>query len=111
MAGLWCVNASHGREEIKVAIAQQLEEMDYVPSFQMRHPKSFELAARHAASRIQREETHSAHSWRLPMRCSITGEVIYLQHWGLDYEALKSSKPQIVRTHLSAYGRTGDRAN
>ena len=48
-AGLWCVNAGHGREEIKAAIAAQLEEMDYAPSFQMGHPKSFELAARHAA--------------------------------------------------------------
>src|SRR5687768_16805759 len=48
-AGLWCVNAGHGREEIKAAIVQQLEEMDYAPSFQMGHPKSFELAARHAA--------------------------------------------------------------
>ncbi len=48
-AGLWCVNAGHGREEIKAAIAAQLDEMDYAPSFQMGHPKSFELAARHAA--------------------------------------------------------------
>ncbi|MGD9878692.1 aspartate aminotransferase family protein [Reyranella sp.] len=48
-AGLWCVNAGHGREEIKAAIAAQLEEMDYAPSFQMGHPKAFELAARHAA--------------------------------------------------------------
>ncbi|MBN9539130.1 MAG: aspartate aminotransferase family protein [Reyranella sp.] len=48
-AGLWCVNAGHGREEIKAAIARQLDEMDYAPSFQMGHPKAFELAARHAA--------------------------------------------------------------
>ncbi|MBN9515585.1 MAG: aspartate aminotransferase family protein [Alphaproteobacteria bacterium] len=48
-AGLWCVNAGHGREEIKTAIAKQLDEMDYAPSFQMGHPKAFELAARHAA--------------------------------------------------------------
>src|SRR6476660_1043921 len=48
-AGLWCVNAGHGREEIKAAIVQQLDEMDYAPSFQMGHPKAFELAARHAA--------------------------------------------------------------
>ncbi len=48
-AGLWCVNAGHGREEIKQAIARQLDEMDYAPSFQMGHPKSFELAARHVA--------------------------------------------------------------
>jgi beta-alanine--pyruvate transaminase len=48
-AGLWCVNAGHGREEIKDAILKQLDEMDYAPSFQMGHPKAFELAARHAA--------------------------------------------------------------
>jgi beta-alanine--pyruvate transaminase len=48
-AGLWCVNAGHGREEIKAAILKQLDEMDYAPSFQMGHPKAFELAARHAA--------------------------------------------------------------
>ncbi|QQS11671.1 MAG: aspartate aminotransferase family protein [Rhodospirillales bacterium] len=48
-AGLWCVNAGHGREEIKAAIAAQLDEMDYAPSFQMGHPRAFELAARHAA--------------------------------------------------------------
>jgi beta-alanine--pyruvate transaminase len=48
-AGLRCVNAGHGREEIKAAIVKQLDEMDYAPSFQMGHPKSFELAARHAA--------------------------------------------------------------
>ena len=48
-AGLWCVNAGHGRDEIKAAITAQLEEMDYAPSFQMGHPKAFELAARHAA--------------------------------------------------------------
>jgi len=48
-SGLWCVNAGHGREEIKAAILKQLDEMDYAPSFQMGHPKAFELAARHAA--------------------------------------------------------------
>jgi len=48
-SGLWCVNAGHGREEIKAAIVAQLDEMDYAPSFQMGHPRSFELAARHAA--------------------------------------------------------------
>ncbi len=48
-SGLWCVNAGHGREEIKAAITAQLDEMDYAPSFQMGHPRAFELAARHAA--------------------------------------------------------------
>ena len=43
-AGLWCVNAGHGRKEITQAVAQQLEMMDYAPPFQMGHPAAFELA-------------------------------------------------------------------
>jgi beta-alanine--pyruvate transaminase len=43
-AGLWCVNAGHGRPEITKAVAQQLETMDYAPAFQMGHPIAFELA-------------------------------------------------------------------
>ena len=45
-AGLWCVNAGHGRAEIVAAIAAQAGEMDYAPPFQMGHPKAFELASR-----------------------------------------------------------------
>jgi beta-alanine--pyruvate transaminase len=45
-AGLWCVNAGHGRKEIVEAVAAQVEELDYAPAFQMGHPKAFELAAR-----------------------------------------------------------------
>jgi len=45
-AGLWCVNAGHGRPEIVAAIAAQAGEMDYAPPFQMGHPKAFELASR-----------------------------------------------------------------
>jgi beta-alanine--pyruvate transaminase len=48
-AGLWCVNAGHGRPEITRAVANQLEKMDYAPSFQMGHPAAFELASRLAA--------------------------------------------------------------
>ena len=43
-AGLWCVNAGHGRKEITRAVAEQLEIMDYAPPFQMGHPAAFELA-------------------------------------------------------------------
>jgi beta-alanine--pyruvate transaminase len=46
VAGLWCVNAGHGRPKIVQAIAQQAAEMDYAPPFQMGHPKAFELAER-----------------------------------------------------------------
>jgi beta-alanine--pyruvate transaminase len=46
VAGLWCVNAGHARPRIVKAIAQQAEEMDYAPPFQMGHPKAFELAER-----------------------------------------------------------------
>src|SRR5258708_3859928 len=43
-AGLWCVNAGHGRREITQAVAAQLETMDYAPPFQMGHPLAFALA-------------------------------------------------------------------
>ncbi|HMD73769.1 MAG TPA: aspartate aminotransferase family protein [Steroidobacteraceae bacterium] len=46
VAGLWCVNAGHGRREISEAVARQLSTMDYAPSFQMGHPIAFELASR-----------------------------------------------------------------
>jgi beta-alanine--pyruvate transaminase len=44
VAGLWCVNAGHGRREITEAVAAQLETMDYAPPFQMAHPPAFALA-------------------------------------------------------------------
>ena len=44
VAGLWCVNAGHGRKEIAQAVASQLETMDYAPPFQMGHPPAFQLA-------------------------------------------------------------------
>jgi beta-alanine--pyruvate transaminase len=43
-AGLWCVNAGHGRREITAAVAAQIATMDYAPPFQMGHPLAFELA-------------------------------------------------------------------
>jgi len=46
VAGLWCVNAGHGRREITEAVTRQLSQMDYAPPFQMGHPPAFELATR-----------------------------------------------------------------
>jgi beta-alanine--pyruvate transaminase len=43
-AGLWCVNAGHGRQEITDAVSRQISEMEYAPPFQMGHPIAFELA-------------------------------------------------------------------
>jgi len=45
-AGLWCVNAGHARPRIVRAIAEQAQEMDFAPPFNMGHPKQFELAER-----------------------------------------------------------------
>ena len=44
IAGLWCVNAGHGRTKITEAIQRQAAEMDFCPPFQMAHPKAFALA-------------------------------------------------------------------
>lgn len=44
IAGLWCVNAGHARPKIVKAIAEQAQELDFAPPFNMGHPKAFELA-------------------------------------------------------------------
>ncbi len=49
VAGLWCVNAGHGRTAIASAVSQQLLQLDYAPSFQMGHSLAFDYAARLAA--------------------------------------------------------------
>jgi beta-alanine--pyruvate transaminase len=43
-AGLWCVNAGHGRPEIAEAVHRTLIDLDYAPPFQMGHPLAFEAA-------------------------------------------------------------------
>jgi len=45
-AGLWCVNAGHGRERIAEAVHRQLLDLDFAPTFQMGHPIAFEFAER-----------------------------------------------------------------
>jgi beta-alanine--pyruvate transaminase len=45
-AGLWCVNAGHGRKKIVEAVQQQIAKLDYAPAFQMGHPLAFELASK-----------------------------------------------------------------
>ena len=45
-AGLWCVNAGHGRAPITEAIRRTAGELDYAPTFQLGHPLPFELATR-----------------------------------------------------------------
>jgi beta-alanine--pyruvate transaminase len=44
VAGLWCVNAGHGRREITEAVSRQIATMEYAPPFQMGHPGAFQLA-------------------------------------------------------------------
>jgi beta-alanine--pyruvate transaminase len=43
-AGLWCVMAGHGHEEIADAVATQLKTLDFAPTFQMGHPLAFDFA-------------------------------------------------------------------
>ncbi len=45
-AGLWCVNAGHARPSIREAVARQLGQLDFAPTFQMGHPLPFALAER-----------------------------------------------------------------
>ncbi|MGH9321820.1 MAG: aspartate aminotransferase family protein [Vicinamibacteria bacterium] len=46
VAGLWCVNAGHGRKRITEAVQKQIAQLDYAPGFQMGHPGAFQLAQR-----------------------------------------------------------------
>ena len=48
-AGLWCVNAGHGRRQIAAAVERQLTTLDYAPAFQMGHPIAFDFAEKLAA--------------------------------------------------------------
>ena len=48
-AGLWCVNAGHGRKAIAAAVERQLLDLDFAPTFQMGHPIAFDFAERLAA--------------------------------------------------------------
>lgn len=45
-AGLWCVNAGHGRKQISSAVEKQLTTMDFAPTFQMGHNIAFDFATR-----------------------------------------------------------------
>ncbi|KJC40187.1 omega amino acid--pyruvate aminotransferase [Bradyrhizobium sp. LTSP849] len=46
MAGLWCVNAGHNQPRIAAAMKSQIDQLDFVSSFQMGHPLAFTLAER-----------------------------------------------------------------
>ena len=48
-AGLWCVNAGHGRREVTEAIQRQAAILDFAPTFQLGHPLVFEAASRLAS--------------------------------------------------------------
>lgn len=48
-AGLWCVNAGHGRRKIVDAITNSANTLDFAPSFQYANPAAFDLANRISA--------------------------------------------------------------
>ena len=74
-AGLWCVNAGHGRPKIVEAVSKQVAELDYAPAFQMGHPKAFELAARLAA--MMPSPLAGTHSFTRHTPCSrCTNEIV-----------------------------------
>jgi beta-alanine--pyruvate transaminase len=43
-AGLWCVNAGHGRREFVNAVSAAMGELDYAPPFKIGHPLAFRAA-------------------------------------------------------------------
>ena len=67
-AGLWCVNAGHGRREITEAIQRQAAVMDFAPTFQMGHPIAFQAAAKLADFLPDRARPRVLHQLRLGER-------------------------------------------
>ena len=45
-SGMWCCNAGHCRASIAAAVTDQIKTLDFAPTYQMGHPKAFELAER-----------------------------------------------------------------
>ena len=45
-SGLWCVNCGHCHPTIVKAIQEQIAELDFCPTFQLGHPKVFELCTK-----------------------------------------------------------------
>ena len=64
-AGLWCVNAGHGRKEIAAAVERQLMNLDFAPSFKMGHPLAFDFAERLAEIAPNGRRSHLLHQFRL----------------------------------------------
>lgn len=46
LSGLWCTPLGHAHPRIVLAVQEQVQRLDFSPSFQMGHPAAFELAAR-----------------------------------------------------------------
>jgi len=46
LSGLWCCGLGHGHPHIVDAVKKQLDEVDYVPAFQVSSPETFRLASR-----------------------------------------------------------------
>jgi len=58
VAGLWCVNVGHNRPEMKQAIMNQLDELEYFQLFDgISHPRATELAAKLVALTKQEKMT------------------------------------------------------
>ena len=49
LSGLWCSPLGHSHPRVVAAVKQQVETLDYAPSFQMGHEGAFRLATRIAA--------------------------------------------------------------
>lgn len=46
VSGLWCCGAGHNNPRIRQAVQQQVETLDFAPSFLFGHPAAFDLATR-----------------------------------------------------------------
>ena len=66
LAGLWCSLAGHGRKEITAAVAKQVEELDFAPTFQFAHPNGHRTRRPLVGDGARRASTTSSSATRAP---------------------------------------------
>ena len=64
VAGLWCVNAGHGRREITEAVAQQLDTMEFAPDFPDGSSDRLRTGQSTGEARAARAGSHLLHQFR-----------------------------------------------
>ena len=94
LAGLFTVQAGHGRTELAEAAAKQMQELAFFPLWSYAHPAAIELAERLVALRARRPQPRLLHHrWRRGRRVGLEAGQAVLQAHRQAHEA-QGDQPQ-----------------